>query len=434
VRSANRPLDGSADRVHHRRMSVAADAEPYLRGEEALASGDFDAAREAFAASLERGETPEARDGLGRALWWTGDVEDALAERERAYALYRRSGDVATAARIAVWVAREYAEALGNAPASSGWLARASGLLRDEPPSAAHGWLDVTIGTLSHDPSEMRARAASAIDRARAIGDADLEASALALLGRALILSGDVDRGMTALDEAMTATTAGEVGDALVFGDVCCLVTRACEEAGEVARLMRWNEVIQRYLERHHHAPLLSFCGTCCAEMMQANGALSEAERWLVTSVEALEATGHRARCVHPVAKLAELRVLQGRLEEAERVLAGYEDEPDAIAAIAAVHRAKGEATIAKALLLRRLNLLGDSILAVPLLDALVEVDVSTRDVDAARDAARRLRAIAEASGHPRVRAFADRADGRVAVAAGQPGAVRALEAALATF
>jgi hypothetical protein len=56
----------------------------------------------------------------------------------------------------------------------------------------------------------------------------------------------------------MTAATAGEVTDALVFGDVCCLVTRACEEAGEVARLMRWNEVIQRYLERHHHAPLLS--------------------------------------------------------------------------------------------------------------------------------------------------------------------------------
>jgi tetratricopeptide (TPR) repeat protein len=252
------PLDGSAEPVHHRPMSVAAEAEFCIRGEKALASGDFETARDAFAAALERVETADARDGLGRALWWIGDVDDALDQRERAYALYRRAGDADRAALIALWIAREYVEALGNAPASSGWLARATGLLRDEPASGARGWLDLTIGTLSDEPGAMRERAESALERARSYGDADLEASALALLGRALILSGDVDDGMTALDEAMTAATAGEVTDALVFGDVCCLVTRACEEASEVARLMRWNEVIQRYLERHHHAPLLS--------------------------------------------------------------------------------------------------------------------------------------------------------------------------------
>jgi tetratricopeptide (TPR) repeat protein len=196
------PLDGSAEPVHHRPMSVAAEAEFCIRGEKALASGDFETARDAFAAALERVETADARDGLGRALWWIGDVDDALDQRERAYALYPQGGRRGSrGAHRAVDRPRVRRGARGNAPASSGWLARATGLLRDEPASGARGWLDLTIGTLSDKPGAMRERAESALERARSYGDADLEASALALLGRALILSGDVDDGMTALDE-----------------------------------------------------------------------------------------------------------------------------------------------------------------------------------------------------------------------------------------
>jgi len=37
----------------------------------------------------------------------------------------------------------------------------------------------------------------------------------------------------------VSAATGGEVTDPAVFGDVCCLVTRAAEDAGDVSRLMR---------------------------------------------------------------------------------------------------------------------------------------------------------------------------------------------------
>lgn len=161
---------------------------------------------------------------------------------------------------------------------------------------------------------------------ARAAGDADLEATALALLGLARIDEGDVNGGMRSLDEAMAATTGGEVTDAQVFGDVCCLLTKAAEEAGDISRLMQWEQVVMSFLERTGHAAFLEFCGTCCAELMVANGNLSEAEGWLERTLQELQSSGHRARCVHPAAKLAELRLLQGRKEEAGRLLAGYED------------------------------------------------------------------------------------------------------------
>jgi DNA-binding CsgD family transcriptional regulator len=280
----------------------------------------------------------------------------------------------------------------------------------------------------------MRAHARAAIEIARDAKDPELEASALALLGRAELLDGAVDQGVAALDEAMTVITGGEVADPLVFGDVCCVVTLACEESGELGRLMHWNQVVETYLGRHLHGPLLSFCGTCGAEFFQAKGDLETAERCLREAMSALEGTGHRSRCIHPAAKLAELRILQGRIEEAERLLAGFEDLPETLRASVEIHRLKGEQPVAAALLLRRINQVGDSLLAVPLLSTLVEVQIEQGDVTEARRTARRLAAIAERSGHARTVADASLATGRVASAAGRAEARLHLESALERY
>ena len=64
------------------------------RGYEALASGDWLDAREAFAVRA-RSRFPAALDGLGRALWWLREERDAVVYRERAYAGFRRDGELA---------------------------------------------------------------------------------------------------------------------------------------------------------------------------------------------------------------------------------------------------------------------------------------------------------------------------------------------------
>ncbi|HEY7400970.1 MAG TPA: LuxR C-terminal-related transcriptional regulator [Actinomycetota bacterium] len=405
------------------------------RGHEALATGEWESAREAFMAAIEQGPDPEASDGLGRTLWWLGDVDGAIDQRERAYAAFRKRGDAARAARIALWLAREYVEAVGNEPAGNGWLARAQGLLRDVEPGPAQGWLELTLGSRSFASNEMRTHAEAALDLARRSDDAELEASSLALLGRALLLGGEFDQGVAALDESMVAATAGEVSDPVVFGDICCVVTLACEESGELERLMRWNDVVETYMSRHLHGALISFCGTCGAEFFQAKGDLGMAERCLVEALDALEGTGHRSRCIHPAAKLAELRILQGRIEEAGRLLAGHEDLPESLGASVAIHRLKGEHAVAAALLLRRLNEVGDTVIAVPLLATLVEVQLAHGTIDDAGATAARLGSLADRFAHPRMTAVADLAAGRVARSSGHPDIARErLEHALTAF
>jgi DNA-binding CsgD family transcriptional regulator len=420
---------------HHPAMGVDSAVELIARGHEALASGEWESARAAFMAALDEGPDPEASDGLGRTLWWLGDVDGAIDQRERAYTAFRQRGDVVRAARIALWLAREYVEAVGNEPAGNGWLARAQGLLRDVEPGPAHGWLELTMGSRSFDPSPMREHAEAALETARRAGDAELEASSLALLGRALLLGGEFDDGVTALDESMVAATAGEVSDPVVFGDICCVVTLACEESGELERLMRWNDVVEKYLSRHLHGALISFCGTCGAEFFQAKGDLETAERCLIEALGALEGTGHRSRCIHPAAKLAELRILQGRIEEAERLLASHEDLPESLGASVGIHRLKGEYAVAAALLLRRLNEVGDTVVAVPLLSTLVEVQLAHGTVDDAGATAARLISLADRFAHPRMTAVADLAAGRVARAGGNVDIAREhLERALTAF
>jgi hypothetical protein len=59
-------------------MGPAAAEAGVAEGYEALAVGNWDAARAAFETALAVEEFPEALDGLGRALWWLRESESLL--------------------------------------------------------------------------------------------------------------------------------------------------------------------------------------------------------------------------------------------------------------------------------------------------------------------------------------------------------------------
>ena len=95
----------------------------------------------------------------------------------------------------------------------------------------------------------------------------------------------------------------------------------------------------------------LRSAGPCCADVFAANGRVDAAEEELAAAIRELtEAPVSDPRCVNPAARLAEIRVFQGRFDEAEELLAGFDGQPDATRAAVALRLARGEPAPAAAL------------------------------------------------------------------------------------
>jgi DNA-binding NarL/FixJ family response regulator len=358
-----------------------------------------------------------ALDALADARWWAGDAQGAAAAREQGYRSYRETGDQAGAVRAAAWLAREYAAGLGNLPAGRGWLARARTLAESEPNQQAQGWLALAEATLAREPAEQAAQAEQALHCARATGDADLEILALARFGLALVIAGEVDAGLTRLDEAMVAASAGEADSSTTTAQLCCDVVLAGELSGDPSRFAAWSDTLERVAASRGGPSPVSFCTTCCAEQSQAHGDFAAAERQLHVAVIELDRSGGRARCVPPTTKLAELYLRQGRVEEAARAVQDREDDSSLLLR-ARVALVRHQPSTAVALAQRAVRRLGDrSVLLVPALAVLLEAHLLDGELAAAEQALARLAAVASDSHEPRAAAQVGLARGRIALA-----------------
>jgi DNA-binding CsgD family transcriptional regulator/AraC-like DNA-binding protein len=405
------------------------------RGEQALREADWEVARTSFEEALAEEQSPQALEGLARASWWLSDSAGAISSWEQAYVAHRKAGHRDRAALTALLLSEEYGEARGNDAASNGWLARARDLLAGSPPSVEHGWVRLAEARAAFDPATSRELAQEALDAARRFDDPDLELLALGRLGLAEIGLGEVESGMTHFDQAMAAATAGESRDLRTVGDLYCSLLLGVEVTLDVQRVMQWNDVILSFMARYNHPAVLTFCGTCCAEVLVASGKWEEGEKWLTDTLEKLQSTGQLTRCMHPATRLASLRILQGRLEEAERLLEGYEDLPEAVQPMVSLYMARGQTALAAARLHRRLNEIGrDNLVAVPLLAQLVDVQLAQGDAAGAAVTAGAIAEIARRSGHERAQAEAELSAGSVKAVAGEPDAADHLERAIELF
>lgn len=404
------------------------------RGGGALRSGEWEAAREAFAGALEAEETAAALDGLGQALWWLNELREAIDLRERAYAQFHAAGDLRRAGAIAGWLAREYFTVHGNFAASGGWMQRADHLLASAGRCEEQGWLDLIKSFMAPDPADMQALALGAAALAHDLAAHDLAVVAQSSLGLGLVCGGRVAEGMGRLDEAMAAATGGEVGSLWAVSDIFCNTLLACERAGDFERAEQWCRVVTEFARRRACQPMFPFCHVTYGSFLTASGRWQQAETALQTAVRTFDA-GHRAMRVLALGRLADLRLRQGRIGEAAQLLAGYEEHPLTLRSTCRVQLASGEGALAVARLRRRLEQLpAGSLLAVPLLVILVEAHLQEGDVAEAAASAARLRQLAEDSAQPPVQAEWAYAAGRVALAEGGAGAAALFEQALELF
>jgi tetratricopeptide (TPR) repeat protein len=295
-------------------MGVATADELVRLGREALAAADWEGARAFFEQAAEFGESAELLAGLGEALQFGGEHKRAIELKERAFAEYERRGLQAEAAELARWLAFLYASVHGNVAAANGWMARAESVLEGVEECAAHGWLVLDRAPFTSDVAEREQRAAAAIEIARRYGDRDLEFDAMALLGETYVASGRVAEGMTLLDQVMAAVAAGEIAGVGAVGEIYCRFLSACERAADVARAEQWLEAATRFEAWGDFVP--PTCRTHYGGILIALGRWEEAERELLAAARTFE-TGYRAERIFPLLRLAELRVRQGRFEEA---------------------------------------------------------------------------------------------------------------------
>ena len=398
-------------------MAMSAAAASLQEGRLAMERGDWQAAREAFEAVLEDGESADAREGLGQALWFLGEVAEGIASRERAFEEHLRAGHCSDAARVAVWVSHQHLIA-GRASAARGWLARSERALEGIEGCAGRGWVAVERARHSMSVDEQIGHARRAIEIARETGEDNLEVCALSVLGKAEVTAGHLDEGMRLLEEAMATAAAGRWRNVHTVAEAYCNLIEACAGVGEWDRAHEWCELVDRFAQQYGTAPLLASCRTIHADVLLAAGRWPEAEHALAGALET------HSRYVPElgaptVGTLAELRIRQGRLADAERLLAGSAEHPAALRALALLRLAEDRPGAAVALLERGLRgTEGNAVRATQLLAPLVDGRLACGDVQGAGVAADDLAELARSSGIRLIEARARLAAARVELAA----------------
>jgi DNA-binding NarL/FixJ family response regulator len=414
-------------------MIAAMEAEGLIRdGWKALAEADWDAARSCFERACELRETAETLDGLGRALHFQGNYPRAIEVTERAFAAYRREGMPVDAADRARWLAFLHGAINSNMAVAGGWMERAASLLEAAEECAGHGWLVLDRAPFTDDAEERQRLATAALAIARRFGDVDLEYDALSLLGESYVATGRVVEGMKLLDQAMTAVSAGEVVGVVPVGDIYCRLLSACESALDVARAEEWMAVAGRFGAWSDFVSPV--CRTHYGGILIAVGRWSEAEEQLLAALRTFESS-YRGMSGWPLGKLADLRVRQGRFDEARRLTEGHESHPVARRILAAVALGRGEIALAEELV--SLCLEGEAAAdprCASVLEMLVQIRIARDDMPAASDALERLGNLADVSRDPVAAAFAELATGRVRAAESDESAAGHLQAALRGF
>ncbi len=359
----------------------------------------------------------------GGLLYADDRFDEARATWEAGFAAARADGEDHLAVRIALQLADLHLSVLGNRAAGNGWRSRARRLLDTLGPCVEAGYYELTeIACNRLDVDDLLASADRALDVAAEYGDHLLEVRALADSGLALVSLGRSDEGFGRLDEALAAICAGEVDDPFVVGTSFCALLTSCERAGDLERASEWIDLVGRLvLDPTGGRPrvLNTHCRAAYGAVLSDAGRWDEAEAALldVFGPHASSSLGHK---VDTAARLAELRIAQGRLDDAAALLAPYEDLPPTWTALAALHLRRGECGLAAATARRALAVIrGDVTRRRPLLAIVVAAALGCDDLEAARAAAAELATIATAGGAVAV-ADAHLAAARIAAATGQ--------------
>lgn len=405
---------------------------PDERAGAALERGDWATALDLLRdLGAQRPLSPRELDMLGRAAYGAGEFDAAITAWEQQCAECRRLGDDGGAAGAAATVAMYLMMDTGLMAPVRGWLGRAEQLLGNGPESPTHA-LVAMARTYERFMCGDTGGSARWAQVSIEVGDRQAVPLAAALgrvaAARLVILDGAVDRGLELLDEAAVSVVSGEL-DPLGTGMVYCELICAMQGLAQYDRAEQWTEAMEMWRVgnayggingrcRVHRAEILRLRGSCAAAESEALEACRELRPWMrrefgwpLTELGTIrlrtgdlggaeeafvEAEGHGW---DPQPGLALLRLAQGRVADAARLIADALDHPCPVPSkewppVSALRRA-------------------------PLLAAQVEIGVAAEDVETARCASGQLSGVAGTFRSSALLAASSLARGRVALAEG---------------
>jgi DNA-binding CsgD family transcriptional regulator len=391
------------------------------RGRKAFDSYAWRDAYELLSAAAAASLPPADLDRLAVAAYLIGQDAESVRAWERAHQGYVAAGETRPAVRCAVWLGLALLQG-GEHARGSGWIARAQRLLEGTSLDCVEqGYVRLPRALqvlYSGDPHAAGALFSEVLDIADRFGDPDL--SALCRLGcaQALIALGQVRAGVSMLDEAMVAVTAGEVSP-IPAGIIYCGVIINCRDVFDLRRAQEWTAALTRWCDGQQD--LKPYRGQCLvhrSEIMQLRG------EWADALAEVRRAREHLAdRAGDPVLGMAcyqqaELFRLRGEFERAQEAYHEAADRGHTVhPGMALLRLAQGRVDEAAAAIRLAVEEADGLVARSQMLAAYVEIMLASGDVAAARWAADELRAGATALDSPLLQAVVGYADGSVLLA-----------------
>ena len=237
-------------------------------------------------------------------------------------------------------------------------MQRAVHLASDVDIPLLDGWVALTSSVFAPDPALGVELGRQAHATGVAQGDSDLEISALTAMGLAQVNSGNINEGCALLDEAMTAAIGGEANSPETVVFTSCLMIRACCSCADFPRVVHWMHALDTFVEQFGNPYLHATCRTHYGEVLAATGDWAKAETELLTAI-GLAAHGLPKVQADAAACLADLRIAQGRIDEARDIVSGFADLPSIAAATARLQLLDGDVAGAETTLTRGLEQLG---------------------------------------------------------------------------
>jgi len=366
---------------------------------------------------------PHDLELLAVSAYLTGKFNACYDLWTRAHNSFLKRNEVPGAVRCAFWLGFSLMNK-GETVRGGGWIGHAQRLLDDvRIDCVERGYLFIPAALASLGKGDIKGSIDAfkqALDTGVRFRDENLRTLGHLGHGQALIRSGESQKGVSLLDEAMVAVESGSLSP-IVAGIVYCAVIEACLEIFDLTRAREWTDALSEWCLAH--PDLVPFRGQCLvrrSEIMRLHGEWSNAIKEVGNAIDILSKPSIEPAAGSAFCQLGDLYRLRGEFAKAEQAYdeankLGRSPQPG----LALLRLNMGQIENARSSITHALNETQRLKNKPEVLFAYVEIMLAGGDTGEARSALNKLKEIARGHKAPLLLALAGHGEGAVLMAEG---------------